>query len=246
MNISDYRWYHCIPLPDGTETPGAVEYKQNWQFIGEQLLKHDLKNKAVADIGCRDGFFSFLAEEMGAGVVWAFDNDINPGSEVVADLRGSMVKFEQVNLYSFGLFSSFQAQFDVVLFFGVLYHLRYPIWGLKCVLETLRPGGTLLIETALYTVPSDHELIYCPVKNSPYESTSCSFFNQAALVITLSSLGAEVISVVPQSFGANDRVARFFITVKKVCEMPEAHRNYWEGTHKFHSGLENMVHDARR
>jgi SAM-dependent methyltransferase len=125
--------------------------------------------------------------------------------------------------------------FDVVLFFGILYHLRYPVWGLKCVLEALKPGGLLLIETALFIVPVPYEVIYCPVKGSPYEPTSCSFFNEQALRVTLASMGCDVESVVEQEGSANEKVSRFFIVARKTREMAEPFRTYWEGEHHFHS-----------
>lgn len=232
--ISDYNWYHKIPLPDGTTTPGAELYVKNWAFISDCLHQYDLKGKSVADIGCRDGLFSFEAEEMGAAAVIAIDNDINPGSEEVASLRGSMVHFRQHNLYAIAALSTYQELFDVVLFFGVLYHLRYPIWGLRCVLHALKTGGLLLIETALYTVPTPHEVIYVPVANSPYEPTSCAFFNEAALRVTLESLGCEVLGFTRQPFGDNDRVARYFVAVRKVRQMTDYFDKYWEGEHDFH------------
>src|SRR3990172_3469081 len=39
----------------------------------------------------------------------------------------------------------------------------------------------MLVEPGL----EGHELLYCPVENSPYEPTSCTFFNATALTTTL-------------------------------------------------------------
>jgi hypothetical protein len=156
-------------------------------------------------------------------------------------MRGSGVEFVQMNLYAMGMNAKLKECFDAVLFFGVLYHLRYPIWGLRCVLNVLKMGGLMLMETALYTVPSEAELIYVPVKNSPYEATSCAFFNEAALRVTLASMGCVVSNVERQPHGSNETTARFFITVHKTRQMEGDLERYWEGEHNFHSKHDNPL-----
>ena len=42
----------------------------------------------------------------------------------------------------------FQDAFDIVLFAGVLYHLSDPVLGLRITFDALKPGGTVLLETA--------------------------------------------------------------------------------------------------
>jgi SAM-dependent methyltransferase len=60
----------------------------------------------------------------------------------------------------------FKEKFDVVICYGVLYHLRYPVLGLAKLRRVLKTGGTLLLETAvlLDTESNDmrwgHERIY--------------------------------------------------------------------------------------
>jgi hypothetical protein len=98
----------------------------------------------------------------------------------------SKVKMYEMNLY--GLTPDRFGLFDVILFPGVLYHLRYPFWGLKRLVSCLSDNGILLVESGMLVEPGleRHERLYCPVENSPYEATSCPFFNRKALLTTLS------------------------------------------------------------
>jgi hypothetical protein len=83
--------------------------------------------------------------------------------------------------------------FDVVLFPGVLYHLRYPFWSLKLIRDVLVNNGTLVIETGILAGGNKRALMHCPIgKDSPYEPTSCTFYNLKGLTDTLESLGLSV------------------------------------------------------
>jgi hypothetical protein len=83
--------------------------------------------------------------------------------------------------------------FDIVIFSGVLYHLRYPFWSLKIIRDCLLTNGTLIIETAVFRDRNKYAMLHCPIgSESPYEPSSCSFFNLKALNDTISSLGFHV------------------------------------------------------
>jgi hypothetical protein len=56
--------------------------------------------------------------------------------------------------------------------------------------DALKPDGVILIETAVLLDANSHAMLYCPIGNeSPYEPTSCTFFNEKGLLDTLASLG---------------------------------------------------------
>ena len=191
--LNRYTFYHVIKLTDAVSTPGIQELVPIQELCLKHLWALDLKGKRVLDVGCRDGLFSLSAEEMGATEVVAIDNDLSEGAvNVVLPFLNSKVRMYQMNLYDlrpdhFGLF-------DVVIFPGVLYHLRYPFWGLRVLREMLKVGGHLLIETAIWEGAPDAPLLYCPVgEESPYDVSSCTFFNEKGLVDTLSSLGFRTV-----------------------------------------------------
>jgi SAM-dependent methyltransferase len=185
--LADYSWYHCIDLPDGTQTPGQKIILPIQRPIMAELHRHDLAGKRVLDIGCRDGLFSFEAEKMGASEVVGIDNDLSVGAtEFLIPYFNSKVQMRAINLYDFKT----DEPFDFVLFAGVLYHLRFPFLGLKTIADAMKPGATLIIETSMLATRETHALLYCPApEDSPHEPTSVTFFNHAGLAAALRSLG---------------------------------------------------------
>jgi SAM-dependent methyltransferase len=193
--MSRYKFYHIIQLTDNIATPGHTGYVPAQNLCVKHLKSLDLKGKRVLDIGCRDGLFSFVAESMGAEEVIGIDNDLSkPATEFLIPYFKSKIKMIQMNLYdlkpdNFGLF-------DVVIFPGVLYHLRYPFWGLRVIRDVLRVGGHFLIETPIWKGERNNAMLFCPIgKESPYEPTSCTFFNEKGLVDTLISMGFETVAI---------------------------------------------------
>ena len=187
-------FYHTIPLTPTLSTPGWPVVVPIVEMTRRSLGKLNLRGKRVLDIGCRDGLFCFEAEKLGASEVIGVDNDLFPGvTEFLIRTLHSRVTIRSFNLFdlrpeTFGLF-------DVVLFPGVLYHLRYPFWALKLIRDVLTEDGTLILETAILADDNRHALMFCPRGNeSPYEPTSCTFFNRKGLYDTLTSMGFQIDS----------------------------------------------------
>jgi tRNA (mo5U34)-methyltransferase len=134
-------WYHKIELP-GAVTPG-------WQPASEAKkaayrIPADLSGKRVLDVGAWDGFWTFEALKRGATQVVAIDD--------FSDFLGKLQDSERRAWETFDLcrealgYSEEQCQrlemnvydvsaerlgrFDVVFFFGTLYHLRHPLLAL--------------------------------------------------------------------------------------------------------------------
>lgn len=195
--IARYKFYHIIQLTDTITTPGWADGVQAQNLCLKHLESLDLRGKHVLDIGCRDGLFSFKAERMGADEVVGIDNDLSePATQFLIPFFNSKVQMRQLNLYdlqpdTFGLF-------DIVIFPGVLYHLRYPFWGLKVIRDVMKGGSHLLIETPIWHGESDKAMLFCPIDSEgPYASdpTSCTFFNEKGLVDTMKSLGFETVNI---------------------------------------------------
>jgi tRNA (mo5U34)-methyltransferase len=195
--IGKYKFYHIIQLTDRIATPGWAPYVPAQNLCLRQLESLDVKGKRVLDIGCRDGLFSFKAESMGAAEVIGIDNDLSePATQLLIPFFKSKVQMKQLNLYNlqpntFGLF-------DIVIFPGVLYHLRYPFWGFKIIRDIMKREGHLLIETAIWHGEPDKAMLFCPTGNEgPYapDSTSCTFFNEKGLRDTTKSLGFETVCI---------------------------------------------------
>jgi tRNA (mo5U34)-methyltransferase len=145
-------WRHRITLPGGITTPGSVNCPDKLQMLH---LPDDLSGKRVLDIGCSDGFFSFECEKRGAVSVLAVDNynsvyiDSPRGFHVAHEILQSRVEFRQADL--FDLDSEDVGQFDLVLFLGVLYHLRHPLLALERLATLCR--GQLVVETLIAPEP---------------------------------------------------------------------------------------------
>jgi tRNA (mo5U34)-methyltransferase len=137
-------WYHKIEVAPGVWTPGVHDSTEGLELI---QMPEDLTGMRVLDIGARDGFYTFEAERRGAREVVALDNELpdNTGFSIAADLLGSKAEFVTENVY--GLDPERHGTFDLVLFLGVIYHLRHPLLALDRIYDVCAPDGMLLLET---------------------------------------------------------------------------------------------------
>ncbi|HEY0823112.1 MAG TPA: TIGR04290 family methyltransferase, partial [Ramlibacter sp.] len=99
------------------------------------LLPEDLAGKSVLDIGCNAGFYSFEMKRRGAGRVVAIDFDdyyLNQARFAAEVLGYEDIDFRKMTVYDVG---SLRERFDVVLFLGLVYHLRHPLLALDLIHE---------------------------------------------------------------------------------------------------------------
>jgi tRNA (mo5U34)-methyltransferase len=147
-------WFHNLHLPSGHQTAARHPLGDFPAFKWRQIagvLPEDLSGARALDIGCNAGYYSFQLAARGAEVL-AIDLDehyLRQGRWAAEQLDPSRrVHFEQMHLYDL---LGFGERFDVVLFLGVLYHLRYP----QLALDGLAPlvGGQMIVQTL--TMPGD-------------------------------------------------------------------------------------------
>jgi tRNA (mo5U34)-methyltransferase len=134
-------WFHNLHLPDGSRTaPGSPlgdfpAFK--WKQLGPNLPA-DLTGCTALDIGCNAGFYTFELAKRGA-VVTALDSEplfLRQAQWAAAEFGLlDRVRFQQGQVYDL---ASSAEKFDVVLFMGVFYHLRYPMLALDIVAERVR------------------------------------------------------------------------------------------------------------
>src|SRR5918993_760143 len=124
-------WFHNMEL-DGVWTapdhflgdyPGA-KFRR---FAGR--LPADLTGKSVLDIGCNAGFYSIEMKKRGASRVVAIDSDEKylKQARFAASVHQMDIEFRQMNVYEVPQLGE---RFDLVIFMGVLYHLRHPLLAL--------------------------------------------------------------------------------------------------------------------
>jgi tRNA (mo5U34)-methyltransferase len=136
-------WYHRIEVAPGVVTPGINDSPHTLEHLG---LPDDCSGLRALDIGARDGFFSFELERRGAEVLaMDFMPPDMTGFSVASRLLGSEVRYVTDNVYN--LDPATHGEFDVVLFLGLLYHLRNPLQALDVIWQVCR--GELFVETQL-------------------------------------------------------------------------------------------------
>ncbi len=124
--------YHSIELPDGKILPGLQTVEQLRYRIAQHPIPEDLRGKRALDIGAWDGWFSFELEGRGAAVT-AVDVTRIAGFLEARELRKSKVEYIISDVCR--LDPAAVGTFDIVLFFGVLYHLKHPLLALERVCQ---------------------------------------------------------------------------------------------------------------
>jgi tRNA (mo5U34)-methyltransferase len=144
-------WYHQIELAPGVVTPGVHPSAAVLAELDGLGLPADARGLRVLDIGCRDGFFAFAMEARGAEVIGIdYAEPEMTGFGVAAEVLASTVTFRVENVYN--LDPARHGTFDLVLFLGVLYHLRNPLWALDRIREVTRPGGLMFVRSQMATL----------------------------------------------------------------------------------------------
>ena len=131
------QWFHNLDL-HGVRT--APEH-----FLGDfpavkwarfaHAVPADLTGKSVLDVGCNGGFYSMEMKRRGASRVVGidFDDYYLDQARFAADVLGhDDVEFRKLSVYDVGALGE---RFDVVIFMGLLYHLRHPLLALDLIRE---------------------------------------------------------------------------------------------------------------
>ncbi|MGE7136631.1 methyltransferase domain-containing protein [Luteibacter sp. NPDC031894] len=141
-------WFHNLHLPDGRQTAPDHPLGDYPAYKCAALAPHlpsNLADKRVLDIGCNAGYFAIELARRGAHVT-AIDHDAHYLRQAAwaaeqFDL-GDRLVLKEGDVY--GLAGSGDA-YDIVLFLGVFYHLRYPLLGLD--LAASMSSGLLLFQS---------------------------------------------------------------------------------------------------
>jgi len=128
-------WYHSIRFPDGHVTRGHQSEDQLRTRLAQFPIPQDLTGKRILDIGAWDGWFSFEMERRGATVVAVDVREYETFLQARAAL-GSKVEYRIDDVVD--ITPERYGYFDIVLFLGVLYHLKHPLLALErvCALST--------------------------------------------------------------------------------------------------------------
>jgi len=157
-------WFHNIDLGHGVTT--APDH-----FLGDypaakfarfaDAVPADLTGKSVLDIGCNAGFYSVEMKRRGAARVLGIDSDdryLAQARLATRTLGFTDIEFARLSVYDVATLGE---RFDLVVFMGVLYHLRHPLLALDLIREHVA-GDLMLFQTmqqgadTVAAVPADH------------------------------------------------------------------------------------------
>jgi tRNA (mo5U34)-methyltransferase len=129
-------WFHNLDLRGVKTAPNHFLYDYpniKWSRFAH-AIPSDLSGRSVLDIGCNAGFYSFEMKRRGAARVLGIDSDERylAQARYAADVLEMDVEFRQLDTYDV---ASLGETFDLVIFMGVLYHLRYPLLALDLIRE---------------------------------------------------------------------------------------------------------------
>ena len=142
------QWRHQIQLPHQIVTPGMIDTKK--ELSGLQIAE-DLSGLRVLDIGCSDGFYSFICERRNAKEVIAIDDCSSlfgggqSGFAAAREILNSSVKFFEKSVYDIS--EPEMGRFDIVLFLNVIYHLRHPLLALEKIRSVMNDGALLYVKS---------------------------------------------------------------------------------------------------
>jgi tRNA (mo5U34)-methyltransferase len=135
-------WHQGWEIFQGVVVPGYNPVKDLCDHV---QIPSDLSGKRVLDVGAWNGCFSFECERRGAKEVVAFslEDPAEVGFDRLKKILDSKVQYVKGSAYA--LSPREIGMFDVVLFLGVLYHLRYPLLAIDRLRSVTR--GEIFVET---------------------------------------------------------------------------------------------------
>jgi tRNA (mo5U34)-methyltransferase len=151
-------WFHNMNLRGIWTAPDHFlgDYPGEKFASFEPHLPDELAGKSVLDIGCNAGFYSIEMKRRGADRVLGIDSDDRylAQARLACEILGyEDVEFRKLDVYDVAALAE---RFDVVLFMGVLYHLRHPLLALDLIYEhvaddllifqSMQRGSKLLME----------------------------------------------------------------------------------------------------
>jgi tRNA (mo5U34)-methyltransferase len=207
------KWFHNMDFGGVETAPDHFlgDYpRSKWRHFAD-AIPSDLRGKTVLDIGCNAGFYSIEMKNRGADRVVAIDSDpmYLDQARFAANRKNADIEFRQMDVYSV---ADLREKFDLVLFMGVLYHLRHPLLALdlihdhvvkdQLVAQSLIRGISKIApleenypfeETGIFEKPGYPALYFVESKYAD-DPTNWWIPNRACLEAMLRSSGFKIVS----------------------------------------------------
>jgi tRNA (mo5U34)-methyltransferase len=126
-------WFHNVNIRGVWTAPNHFlgDFPNvKWKHIAK-AFPEDLRGASVLDIGCNGGFYCIELKKRGAGRVLGVDLELD-------------IEFQKRSVYQV---DEIEGQFDYVLFLGVFYHLRYPLYALDKIIKKV--SGRLFFQSMI-------------------------------------------------------------------------------------------------
>lgn len=219
QEVAKIQWYHSIDLGNGIVTSGWE--KDTSSRLKALQIPDNLKGMTVLDVGAWDGFYSFEMERRGASRVLATDYDTwvgktwgsKRGFELARKALNSHVEHMTIDVLNLSPEST--GMFDMVLFLGVLYHLRYPLLALEHIFSVT--AKQLILETHVDMVWNRRPaMVFYPNAELHNDPSNWWGPNPAAVVAMLKSVGFKRVKLVSQQHSSVHMLAAAtYLKVKK-------------------------------
>ncbi|TFZ07573.1 TIGR04290 family methyltransferase [Ramlibacter henchirensis] len=120
------------------------------------VLPEDMHGMSVLEIGCNAGFYSLEMKRRGAERVVGidFDDYYLDQARFAAEVLGQDIEYRKLSVYDVGQLGE---RFDLVLFMGLVYHLRHPLLALDLIHE--HAARDLLLYQSLQRGSADMEAV---------------------------------------------------------------------------------------
>lgn len=129
-------WFHNLDLHGVRTAPSHFlgDYPEvKWRHFAD-VVPQCLAGKSVLDIGCNAGFYAMEMKRRGADRVLGLDSNDEylAQARFAAEVSDLDIEFRKLSVYDVGALGE---TFDLVIFMGVLYHLRHPLLALDLIHE---------------------------------------------------------------------------------------------------------------
>jgi tRNA (mo5U34)-methyltransferase len=206
-------WFHNIELAGISTAPNHFlgDYPRcKWESFS-RALPADLSGLTVLDIGCNAGFYAIEMKRRGAERVVGVDSDARylAQARLATEVLKVEIELRQLSIYEI---ARLEEKFDVVLFMGVIYHLRHPLLALDLIYEhvardllvfqSMQRGSHMVSdlesdyrfsETHIFT-RYDFPALYFIEKSYSGDATNWWIPNRACAEAMLRSAGFQIIS----------------------------------------------------
>ena len=178
----DTKFYHTMNI-NGIKTENTRTSSEYQKWIS-QVIPNDLTDKKILDVGCADGFYSFLCEKRNANRILAIDQEGFDKHKTIAEsgtkvnvncfelfkkLLDSKVEYRKLDVYDIDLLKE---TFDFILFFGVYYHIENLISVLKKIHSVVNDSVFL----SGHILESENPIMYYYDQSDPTKHGSAGEF----------------------------------------------------------------------